>query len=77
LPAEITQLLDGTAAVPELEPLDESVARLTARGLTVTAMARELNISTRSVDRHLARLRERFGVVSTTELAVELAKRGF
>jgi DNA-binding CsgD family transcriptional regulator len=61
----------------DLDPADENLARLTARGLTVSAMAGRLNLSARSVNRRLARLRERLGVASTAELAVELARRGF
>jgi DNA-binding NarL/FixJ family response regulator len=77
LPDEAAQFFGQGNASPQLDPTDEAVARLAARGETVTTMARHLNVSTRSIDRHLARLRERFGVASTTELAVELAKRGF
>lgn len=77
LPDEVSEFLDGGSVEPSLDPATRAVARLAARGLTVAAMARDLDMSARSVDRHLARLRERFGVGSTAELAVELAKRGF
>jgi hypothetical protein len=77
LPHELTELLDGGSVQPAIDAATEGVARLAARGLTVAAMARELGISTRSVDRHLARLRDLFGSGSTTELTAELARRGF
>lgn len=76
-PQEVEEILGQGRTEPLLDPLDERIAQLTAQGVTVNAIARELKISTRSVDRHLARLRAELGVGSTTELAVELARRGF
>ena len=77
LPSEASALLQGRAIAPDVDPVVEAVAGLVARGLTVRAIARQLDISSRSVDRYLARLRERFDVGSTAELTAELARRGF
>lgn len=74
---ETAQLLRGEAAMPALDPGDEQLARLAAEGHTVIAMARELGVSRRTVQRHLAALRERLGVGTALDLAVALATRGF
>lgn len=76
VPGELAGLL-GDGAVPELEPHDERILRLVARGLSARAMARELGVTPRSIQYRLARLRERFEVGSTAELVAEAARRGF
>ena len=76
-PEEASELMEGSRSPMELDPMDEDLAHLTAQGLTVTAMANRMSLSARSVNRRLARLRQQFGVGSTAELAVELARRGF
>jgi DNA-binding CsgD family transcriptional regulator len=76
MPAEARQLLAGEAAEPTLSARDEKVARLAARGRTADAIARELGISRRTVDRRLALLREQFGVSSSVELGVCLSALG-
>ena len=77
LPEEARQVLGSRPAEPAMTPQEEAVACLVARGLTVDAIARQLGISPRSVNRRLARLRERMGVPSTVELGSALARRGF
>ena len=77
LPGEDTAFLDGTAATPAVDAVDERVADLAARGLSATAISQELAISTRSAYRRLAGLRRRLGVSSSAELAGELSRRGF
>jgi DNA-binding NarL/FixJ family response regulator len=77
LPDEARQVLSGRSAHSELAPQDVQLARLAAQGHTVTAIARELQVNRRTVDRRLAVLRRCLGVASTTELAVALAERGF
>ncbi len=75
-PGEMAQFLaDG--APRELGSEEEELIRLVGRGLSVRAMALELGITPRSVQYRLARLREKFGVKSTTELVAEAARRGF
>jgi DNA-binding CsgD family transcriptional regulator len=77
LPDEAEQILEEGRAEPGMTPAEEAVACLVARGMTVDAIARQLRISPRSVNRRLASLRERIGVASTAELAAALASRGF
>ncbi len=77
LPEEVEGILLEGKTEPALEGPDEAVARLVARGLTVTQIAGELRMAPRTVDRHVARLRERFGVQSTAELSSLLARWGF
>jgi DNA-binding CsgD family transcriptional regulator len=69
--------MEGSRSTVDLDPMDEDLAHLTAQGLTVSAMANRLSLSARSVNRRLARLRQQFGVGSTAELAVSLARRGY
>ncbi len=76
LPEETARLLRDQSVAPALDERDEQVARLTARGRTVDAIARELGMSSRTVARRLAHLRGRFGAGSTTELASLLAGGG-
>jgi DNA-binding NarL/FixJ family response regulator len=75
LPGEATQLLDAVDALDPSE--DEELVRLVARGLAAPEIAAELGKSLRSTQRHLARLRRRFGVATTAELATILRDRGF
>lgn len=77
LPSEADGLLAGRPASPALDPSDEAIARLVARGLSVIAIAAELGMSTRSVQRRLVRLRELLGAESKAELAGLLAAKGF
>lgn len=77
LPREAEQVLGGQEALPELDPQDERLARLAARGLSVPVIAAEVGISPRSVQRRLAELRRRLGVGSKVELVRALSKRGF
>lgn len=74
VPEEVRHVL-GTA--PDVEPGDVRLVRLAARGRTAAAIARDLGVSSRTVERRLAALRQEFGVGSTAELAVALAGRGF
>ncbi|MGH2710501.1 MAG: hypothetical protein ACRDH9_04760 [Actinomycetota bacterium] len=76
-PEEASELMEASGPAVDLDPVDEDLAHLTAQGLTVTAMAGRLSLSARSVNRRLARLRQQFGVGSTAELAVALARRGY
>jgi DNA-binding NarL/FixJ family response regulator len=77
LPEELSEILDGELALPALDPEDERILRLAARGRPVSAIARELGVSMRGAQYRLARLRRRFGAQSTSELAVMAARRGF
>lgn len=77
LPEEASSVLAGEEAVVLVEPEDEELARLLAQGTPVAQIAREFGRPLRSVQRRVGRLRERFGVRTTTRLVAELARRGF
>jgi DNA-binding NarL/FixJ family response regulator len=74
--AQALQLLTNTDQlymVNDLKPVDMHVLRLTARGLTVKAIAAELDISTRSVYRSRDKLREILAV-QTIETLIDAAR---
>lgn len=77
LPGEAGQLLGGGESLPEIDPEQQRLVGLVARGLSTAAIAHELGITRRSVERRLASLRERLGVRSTAELAALLSRQGF
>lgn len=77
LPEEAARVLAEETTTPEAGPEDEPLIKLLARGLSARAIAVELGMPLRTVERRLARLRERFGARSTAELAAFLSKRGF
>ncbi|HWC14609.1 MAG TPA: LuxR C-terminal-related transcriptional regulator [Actinomycetota bacterium] len=56
---------------------DERLLQMVAKGLAPTAIARQLDIPERTIERRLAQLRDRFGARSSAELTAFLAKRGF
>ncbi len=53
------------------------VLQLTARGMTNKAIGHELNISSRTVQGHLANIYGKLGVVSRTEAVTEALRRGW
>ena len=73
---EVEELLAGRAPVPELDGLEERLAKLLARGSTIKRIAKDVSLSTRSVERHLSRLCDRFDMSSTRELAIFFARHG-
>lgn len=75
LPGESSQLIVGEPIEPEIDRTDTRLLSLTARGLTITKIAADLGVSTRTVQRHLSRLGRRFGVRTKTELAGLLSER--
>lgn len=77
LPEEASRTLAGVATHPAIDPEDASLARLLARGLTIEAIAREMDMSVRGVQHRLARLRERLGLQTTAELRALFARSGF
>ena len=76
LPSEAEQVLEKGSAEPAITH-DPEFLRLVARGEAAGTIARRLSISTRSVHRRLARLRDSVGAESSSELAAELSRRGF
>ena len=73
LPEEIERLVEGGGAPNG----DDELLKLVAQGSSTEQIARSLDLSRRTVERHLARLRERYGQPTTAALSSFLARRGF
>lgn len=76
-PSEAAHLFSNSPVQRDVAPADLPLIRLLARGHSATESARALGISPRTVNRHVARLRDEFDASSLQELATELARRGF
>ena len=76
-PEETSQVLEQKKLVLSLPEDDERLLRLCAQGLSAPQMARRLDISERTVERRLERLRKRFDVDSTPALVSLLARLGW
>jgi DNA-binding NarL/FixJ family response regulator len=76
LPDEAASVLAAGAGSP-VDPEEDALLRLAARGLPAPAIARVSGVSIRTVHRRLARLREQLEVDTTSELAAELSRMGF
>ena len=76
LASEAGRLLRERSTEP-LNQEDPEFLRQVAQGVPAPVMARRLGLSTRSVHRRLARLRNEMGLDSTAELSATLARRGF
>lgn len=76
LPGEAQQLRTGRPEA-SVDAEDEPILRLVARGATRSDIARRLRVPLRTVERRLARMRDRFGLRSHSELVAFLARRGF
>ncbi len=74
LPGEVSSLIEGKR---QQAPGDPLFLELVARGRAAQDIARQLDITDRSVYRRLAALRDDFRVATNAELAAELARRGF
>lgn len=59
-----------------LSPLEEELVAFVAEGLSTKAIASHLGLTPRTVERRLARLRDRLGLSSTAELTALLARMG-
>jgi DNA-binding NarL/FixJ family response regulator len=78
----VRQAMDGrpegaAGQVELLTPRELDVLRLAARGLTNRAIGRELGISHRTVQGHLANIYGKLGVNSRTEAVTEALRRGW
>jgi DNA-binding NarL/FixJ family response regulator len=67
-PAGLKRALDRRRQQPALTVRETEVLALVAQGLTSKAIARALNIDSRTVDAHRANIRQRFGLESSAAL---------
>jgi DNA-binding NarL/FixJ family response regulator len=78
LPDEVAGLLDEGRVDPHPQsPERVRLMHLVARGLPNRAIARDLAVSPRTLDRRLQELREELGVTTTSRLATVLSRQGF
>lgn len=74
IPSQVGGSVEGD--LPDLTERQQQVAALVATGLTNAAIAAELGIRTKTVEKHLADIFDRWGVSSRTAIATrELARR--
>ena len=76
----VQQVSAPVATREQAEPLSDreiEVLRLTARGMTNKEMGRQLGISARTVQGHLANIYGKLGVYSRTEAVTEALRRGW
>jgi DNA-binding NarL/FixJ family response regulator len=66
-----------SAGLARLSPREHDVVRLVADGRTNDEIGAALQIGSKTVETHLARLFERLGVVSRTELAMRAVREGW
>lgn len=75
LPDEVAELVEGGfAGGPDA---DERLMVLIAQGVSTDDIARSLGLSSRSVQRRIARLRRHHGATSKEDLGRRLARLGF
>jgi len=67
----------GGGSVARLSPREHDVVRLVAAGRTNDEIGADLGIGSKTVETHLARLFERLGVASRTELAMRAMREGW
>ncbi|HEY6570935.1 MAG TPA: response regulator transcription factor, partial [Candidatus Limnocylindrales bacterium] len=67
----------GRASAPRCSPRELDVVRLVVDGRSNDEIAAELGIGAKTVETHLARLFERFGLASRTELATRALREGW
>ena len=66
-----------SAGLARLSPREHDVVRLVADGRTNDEIGSALRIGSKTVETHLARLFERLGVASRTELAIRAVREGW
>ena len=76
-PSEASELLSDTPVEQDIPVADLPLVHLVARGHSAAEISRALGVSLRTVNRHVARLRDEFRVATIQELATKLARRGF
>jgi DNA-binding NarL/FixJ family response regulator len=67
----------SNAGLARLSPREHDVVRLVADGRTNDEIGSALQIGSKTVETHLARLFERLGVASRTELAMRAVREGW
>jgi DNA-binding NarL/FixJ family response regulator len=67
----------SSAGLARLSPREHDVVRLVADGRTNDEIGSALSIGSKTVETHLARLFERLGVASRTELAMRAVREGW
>ena len=67
----------GGGSIARLSPREHDVVRLVAAGRTNDEIGADLGIGSKTVETHLARLFERLGVASRTELAMRAIREGW
>jgi DNA-binding NarL/FixJ family response regulator len=67
----------ASAGLARLSPREHDVVRLVADGRTNDEIGSALQIGSKTVETHLARLFERLGVASRTELAMRAVREGW
>ena len=72
----VESLLEGPPKSNALTPRQREVLRLTAEGHAVKSIASILNISSRTVEFHQARIKKALGASSTAELTQYAIKHG-
>lgn len=77
LPHEVGRLLDCTAPDDRLTEEERALATALVAGQPLPAIARQMGVSTRSVHRRIAQLRDRLSAQSTEHLAATLVRMGF
>ncbi len=75
--AEASVLLSDAPVEQVIAATDLPLVHLVAQGHSAAEISRALGLSLRTVNRHVARLRDDFAVATIQELATELARRGF
>jgi DNA-binding NarL/FixJ family response regulator len=82
VPVDMVPILRGEGAEllgdrhDELDPHEERILQLVAAGRSAAEIARELRVNVRSVQRRIAKIRQRVGAGSTAELVSILARGG-
>jgi DNA-binding NarL/FixJ family response regulator len=72
--ARLAELLTGTRALPPLTAREHEVLDLAATGLPTSAIARRLDLSTKTVRNHVSAIVGKLDVTGRTE-AIALARR--
>ena len=77
MPSEALEVLLSRGSGPALDDVERRIAALVARGANTGEIAKQVQISARSVQRHIARLKKRTGATTRVDLVHKLSSRGF